>query len=455
MVQTQTYDYDFFVIGAGSAGVRASRMAAGFGARVGVCEERYLGGTCVNVGCVPKKLMVIAARFANHFADARGFAWTVGATEHDWAAFIATKDTEIGRLNETYGRMLDRAGVELIEGRGRLLDAHTVDIGGRRVTAEHILIGVGGWPRQPTFPGAEHCITSNEAFFLPERPRRVVVVGGGYIGVEFACIFNGLGTEVVQLYRGPLFLRGFDHDVRTHVAEQMRGTGIDLRFDADVASVARRDSGELVVTLQDGQELEADTVLVAIGRVPNTADLGLAEAGVATDARGAIVVDDDLRTNVPSIFACGDVIDRVQLTPVALAEGMAIARNLYGGYSYRVGYENVPSAVFSCPEIATVGLTEAQARERFDPVRIYRTSFRAMRDVMGGRNERALMKLIVDGATDRVVGCHMVGSDAGETIQGFAVALQCGATKAQFDRTIGIHPTIAEEMVTMRTAVDE
>ncbi len=446
-----SYDYDLFVIGGGSGGVRAARIAAGLGARVGLCEERDLGGTCVTVGCVPKKLLVYGSMIAEELRDAAGYGWTVGEAAFDWPTLIANKNKEIERLNGVYGRMLEGAGVVVHEGRGVLIDGHTIEIGGaRRLSADKILLAVGGWPMVPQIPGREHLITSNEAVFLPELPKRILIVGGGYIGAEFAGIFNGLGSRVTQIYRGPLFLRGFDDDVRAFVAEQMRGKGVDLRFDTDLVSV-RPQEGALLATLSEGQALDVDCVLAATGRAPLTRNLGLEAAGVEVDARGAIVVDEEMRTSAPSIYAVGDVIDRVALTPVALGEGMALARNLFGGASGRVDYRDIPSAVFSQPNIGVVGLTEAQARAQYGDVTIFRSTFRPMKFTVSGRPERTLMKLVVDKASDRVVGVHMVGPDAGEIIQGLAVALKCGATKAQFDATIGIHPTAAEEFVTMRT----
>ena len=446
-----SFDYDLFVIGAGSGGVRAARIAATYGARVAVAEESKLGGTCVNVGCIPKKLFVYAAHYADDFSDARGFGWTSGGEHHfDWKRLVAAKNDEIARLNGVYGRILDGAGVTRIEGRATLEDANTVLVDGRRVTARYILIAVGGWPFVPDLPGVEHAITSNEAFFLDSVPRRVVLVGGGYIASEFACIFHGMGSQVTQLYRGPLFLRGFDDDVRSTIAHEMRNKGIDLRFDTCATAIERTDEG-LRVSLTDGKVITADQVMFATGRQPKITGLGLDKAGVEVSA-GAIVVDEHLKTNIDSIYAVGDVIGGYELTPVALAEGMAVAKTLFGGEATVPSYDVVPSAVFTIPPIGTVGLTEAAARERYE-IDVYRSSFRPLKHTVSGRDEKTMMKLIVDRATDRVLGCHMVGADAGEIVQGFAVALRCGATKAQFDATIGIHPTSAEEFVTMRTPV--
>ncbi len=447
-------DYDFFVIGGGSGGVRAARIAGGHGATVAVAEERYLGGTCVNVGCVPKKLLVYASHFGEDFEDAAGFGWTVGERRFDWARLIANKNREIERLNRVYARMLEGSGAEVFDGRATLVDAHTVALGGKTYTAEYILIAVGGWPVVPAIPGAEHAITSNEAFFLERLPERVAVVGGGYVAVEFAGIFHGLGSKVTQLYRGPLFLRGFDDDVRAALAGEMTRKGIDLRFEANVERIEKIDGG-LRARLEDGAEIEADCIMYATGRAPSTANLGLADAGVELDAKGAVTVDAYSKTSVENIYAVGDVTDRVNLTPVAIKEGQAVADTIFGGKPTRPDHADVPSAVFSQPSIGTVGLTEGQARERHGAIDVYRASFRAMKHTLSGRDEKTMMKLIVDRASDRVVGVHMVGPDAGEIIQGIGIAVKCGATKAQFDATVGIHPTSAEEFVTMRDPLPE
>jgi glutathione reductase (NADPH) len=446
------YDFDLFVIGAGSGGVRASRISASYGARVAVAEERYLGGTCVNVGCIPKKLLVHASHFAEDFEDAEGFGWSVGERKFDWARLIANKDTEIERLNSVYGRLLDEAGVTRMDGRARLVDPHTVEIDGRTHTAANLLIATGGWPTLPVIPGIEHAISSNEAFHLQSLPERVIVVGGGYIAVEFAGIWNGLGAQTTELYRGELFMRGFDDDLRRTLADEMRKKGIDLRFNANIARIEKH-RGALRARLEDGTEIDADQILFATGRAPNTAGIGLAEAGVALDAAGAVVVDPYMRTSVPHIFAIGDVTNRLQLTPVAIHEGMAVAATLFKDRPTRPDHEDVPTAVFSQPTLGTVGLSETDARARYGALDIYRTSFRALKHTLSGRDERTLMKLVVDRASQRVVGAHMLGPDAGEIIQGIAIALKMGATKAQFDATIGIHPTSAEEFVTMRTPV--
>ena len=448
------YDYDFFVIGAGSGGVRACRIAASHGARVAVAEERYLGGTCVNVGCVPKKLLVYASHFGEDFEDSAGFGWSVGERKFDWATLIANKNDEISRLNGIYQGLLESSGVQIIDGSARLDDAHTVTVGDNSYTAEYVLVAVGGWPVVPDIPGKEHAITSNEAFFLERLPERVIVVGGGYVAVEFAGIFHGLGAEVTQLYRGSLFLRGFDDDIRAFLAGEMKKKGIDLRFEATVGNLAKNGDG-VRVTLGDGSTLEADVVMYATGRAPNTKGLGLEDAGVELDAKGAVVVDEYSRSSVDNIYAVGDVTDRINLTPVAIREGQAVAETLFNDNPTKPDHADVPSAVFSQPPIGTVGLTEAQARQRHGAVDVYTSSFRAMKHTLSGRDEQTFMKLIVDRASDRVVGCHMAGADAGEIIQGIGIAVKCGATKAQFDATVGIHPTTAEELVTMREKAPE
>ena len=446
------FDFDLFTIGAGSGGVRASRMSAAYGARVAVAEERYLGGTCVNAGCIPKKLLVYAAHYAEDFADAAGFGWSVGPRTFDWATLIANKDREIARLNTVHERLLDDAGVRRFEGRACVVDPHTVEIGGKRFTAENVLVATGGWPRRPEIPGSEHGISSNEAFHLKELPERVVVVGGGYIAVEFAGIFHGLGTSTTVLYRGDLFLRGFDDDVRTALAEEMRKKGVELRFGVNAVALEKHAPG-VRVCLADGSTLDADQVLFATGRAPNTAGLGLEACGVALDGAGAVVVDAFSRSSVPSIFAIGDVTNRLNLTPVAIHEAMALAATLFAGRPTAPEHENVPSAVFSQPSVGTVGLSEAAARVRYGELDVYRTRVGPLRHTLTGRDEKTMMKLVVDRASQRVVGAHMVGPDAGEIIQGVAIALKAGATKAIFDAAIAIHPTAAEEFVTMRAPI--
>ena len=452
------YDYDLFVIGAGSGGVRAGRMAAGYGARVAVAEERYLGGTCVNVGCVPKKLLVCASGFADHYREASGFGWTADAPAFDWGQLIANKNREIERLNGIYRGLLDGAGVELFEGRARLLDPHTVEIesgenGRHRVTADQVLIAVGSWPDLPPISGIEHAISSNEAFYLERLPERVAVVGGGYIGVEFAGIFAGLGCDVTLIYRGPLFLRGFDEEVRTHLAEEMRLRGIDLRFECQVESieeVTADDGDRLRLHLDNGDAVECGEVLYATGRKPLVADLGLETCGVARGELGEILVDEFSRSNVPNIWAIGDVTDRLNLTPVAIHEAMCLSRTLYADEPTAVDHETVATAVFSQPPLAAVGLTEEEARERYGDVDVYRSRFRPLKLTLTDNQERTLIKLIVDRRTDRVLGAHMLGADAPEIIQGLAVAVKMGATKKDFDAAMAIHPTSAEEFVTLR-----
>jgi glutathione reductase (NADPH) len=452
------HDYDLFVIGAGSGGVRAARMATGFGARVAIAEDRYLGGTCVNVGCVPKKLYVYAAEFGKAFKDARNFGWSVGGAGSaeaggtpvfDWATLRDNKKAEISRLNGIYENLLTGAKAELIDGRARIVDAHTVAVGEKRYTAGKILIATGGWPHIPEFPGSEHAVSSNEVFDLPRFPERLAIVGGGYIAVEFAGIFDGLGSRVTQLYRGPLFLRGFDADIRAHAAREIAKTGVDLRFEVNVQSIEPVVGG-LRVQLTDDSVIEVDTVLYATGRKPNLDGLGLENVSVRIGDAGTIDVDAEYRTSEPSIFALGDVTGGIELTPVALAEGMAFARRQFGGMQSAVDYDFIPTAVFCQPNIGTVGFTEEEARARFGRIRLFKSTFKPMKHTISGRDERTFMKLIVDQASDRVVGAHMMGPDAGEIMQGIAIAMRAGATKELFDTTIGIHPTAAEEFVTMR-----
>ena len=442
------YDYDLFTIGAGSGGVRASRWAAGLGARVAVAEERYLGGTCVNVGCIPKKLFAYAAHFHEDFEDAAGYGWRPGAAGFEWKTLIANKDREIARLNRVYERLLKDSGVEIFRARALVVDPHTIEVDGKRVSAAHILIATGGWPTKPAIPGAEFAFTSNEAFHLPELPPRVVVVGGGYIAAEFASIFNGLGVDTTLVYRGARLLRAFDADLGRFLGEQMAQKGVRIVYERNVANIER--GSALQSTLTDGTVLESDGVMFATGRAPNTRGLGLESAGVRLAAGGAAMVDGNFQTSVPSIHAIGDAVDRMQLTPVALAEGMVVAERLFGEGERTISYDNVATAIFSHPTVGTVGLSEAQARSRGLDVAIYRSTFTPLKHTLTGRGEKVLMKLVVDKAGDRVLGVHMVGAEAGEIIQGFAVALTCGATKKQFDATIGIHPTSAEEFVTMR-----
>ncbi|AXP02749.1 MULTISPECIES: glutathione-disulfide reductase [Pseudomonas] len=448
------YDFDLYVIGAGSGGVRAARFAAGFGAKVAVAESRYLGGTCVNVGCVPKKLLVYGAHYAEDFEQASAYGWTAGEPSFDWATLIANKNREINRLNDIYRNLLVNSGVVLHEGHARITGPHEVEINGQRYSAKHIMIATGGWPVIPDIPGREHAISSNEAFFLKELPKRVIVVGGGYIAVEFAGIFHGMGAQTSLLYRGELFLRGFDGAVRMHLAQELTRRGLDLQFNADIKSIEKLDDGSLSVELKDGKTLITDCVFYATGRRPMLDNLGLENTGVTLDEKGFVQVNEKYETTEPSILAIGDVTGRVQLTPVALAEGMAVARRLFKPEQYRlVDYRMIPTAVFSLPNIGTVGLTQEQAEEEGYTVEIFESRFRPMKLSLTDCQERTLMKLVVDAKTDKVLGCHMVGPDAGEIVQGLAIALKAGATKRDFDETIGVHPTAAEEFVTMRTPV--
>ncbi len=446
-------DFDLLVIGGGSGGVRAARIAAGHGARVALCEESRLGGTCVIRGCVPKKLLVYASQFAEAFEDAAGYGWDVGERSFSWPALVAAKEREITRLEQVYGRLLDGAGVEVLPGRGTFVDERTVDIDGRRVGAENILVAVGGRPFRPEIPGAELAISSDEAFDLEDFPRRVAVIGGGYIAVEFAGIFNGLGSAVTVNYRRERILRGFDPDVRRTVEAGMRGRGVSFHYGTEPARIDRNGDGSLRVEFVDGTAADYDQVLYATGRRPYTGTLGLEHAGVSTGPYGRIVVDEYSRSSVPHIFAVGDVTDRIALTPVALMEGHAFADTRFGGISRPVDHANVPSAVFSQPPCAGVGVTEEEARGAGISVKIFRSEFTPMKYTLSGRAEKGMMKLLVDAGDDRVIGMHVVGPDAAEIVQGFAVAVRAGLTKADFDRTIGIHPTSAEELVTMREPV--
>jgi glutathione reductase (NADPH) len=442
-------DFDLFVIGGGSGGVRCARVAAGHGARVAVAEQRFWGGTCVNVGCVPKKLMVMASEYGLAARDSHGFGWDTGPGRFSWAALIAAKDAEISRLNGIYRRLLDSAGCTVFEAHATLLDAHTLDVGGKQVTAERIVLATGGHPVRPDFPGAAHTIVSDDAFFLPDLPRRIVLLGGGYIAVEFAGIFSGLGAEVDLIYRQPLPLRGFDEDLRDALAEAMQAGGIRLHPSATIVAVEPAGTDKRVV-LSDGSVLPADLVFTATGRLPNTVGLGLERAGVATAGFGAVLVHGGAETTVANIYAIGDVTNRLNLTPVAIAEGHALADRLFGPAPRDWSLEAVATAVFSAPPIATVGLTETEAAAR-GPADIYLTRFTPMRHTLSGRARKTLMKLVVCQRTQRVLGAHMLGEDAPEIMQGLSIAINAGATKQDFDRTVGIHPTAAEEFVTLRT----
>ena len=451
---TSAYDYDFVVLGAGSGGVRAARMAASYGARVAVVENRFLGGTCVNVGCVPKKLFVYGSHFAEEFHDAAGYGWSVGSTDFHWGTLRDNKTREIERLNGVYQSLLDGAGVTRLWGTASFADPHTVLVDEQPVTAERILLATGGRPTLPDFPGQEHALISDDLFYLAELPRQAVVVGGGYIGVEFAGILQGLGVETELIYRRDLFLRGFDQSVRTFVRDELERKGIKLRFNTNVTSIEAAGQRKRL-SLTDGSTLEVDQALFATGRVPNTDALNLGVTGVALGERGEVLVDDGYQTNVPHIYALGDVTDRVQLTPVAIAEAMVLTNNLFTDNPKRtLSYDNIATAVFCQPNIGTVGLTEEEAGARFAKLRVYESNFRPMKYTLTSNQERSFMKLIVNDADDRVVGAHMVGPEAGEIIQGLAIAVNAGLTKAQFDQTIGIHPTAAEEFVTMRSPRD-
>jgi glutathione reductase (NADPH) len=442
-------DFDLFVIGGGSAGVRCARISAQHGARVGIAEDRHWGGTCVNIGCVPKKLLVQAGEFGGWADDAAGFGWTIQKGPHDWATLIAAKDREITRLEGIYRKLLSGAGATVLDGHATFVDPHTVEVGGQRFTADKIVIATGGHPERPDIPGAELGIISDDAFFLKTMPEHVVMVGSGYIAVEFAGIFRALGAEVHLVYRQPLPLRGFDQDIRGAMEEALSAQGVILHPGSTPGKL-EADGDRRILTLGDGRKLVTDLVFFATGRRANVEGLGLEKAGVGLNAKKAIRVDDQLRTTQPHIYAMGDVTDRVNLTPVATAEGHALADTLFGGPPRTVSFRNIPSAVFTTPPVATVGLTEEQA-SAMGPVDIYLTHFTPMRHNLSGRDRKTTMKLVVDKASQKVVGAHMLGEDAAEIIQGIAIAVVMGATKADFDRTIGIHPTAAEEFVTLRT----
>jgi glutathione reductase (NADPH) len=445
------YDFDMITIGAGSGGVASSRRAGSYGAKVAIVEESRIGGTCVLRGCVPKKLLVYGAQFADAFADAAGFGWTVAPPTFDWPALISAKNKELDRLEQIYINMLKNSGVEIIEGRAVVADPHTVEIGGRHYTAETILIATGGHPTVPNIPGIEHVISSNEALDLPALPRKIVIVGGGYIAVEFAGIFRGFGSEVVEIIRREELLYGFDDDLRISLAQEMRGRGVEIHTRTQVARIEKAPREGYSVFTAAGQEISADLVMYATGRGPNTRRLGLDAAGIKTAEKGAVLVDEWSRTSVANVYAIGDVTDRLNLTPVAIAEGRALAETLFNNNPIKMDHDDVPTAVFSNPPIGTVGLTEELARRQYgDDVDVYCARFKPMKNTLSGRDERTFMKLVVDGKTDRVIGCHMLGPDAPEIIQGLAIAVKCGASKGMFDQTVGIHPSAAEEFVTMR-----
>jgi glutathione reductase (NADPH) len=447
-----TFDFDLFVIGGGSGGVRAARMAAQRGARVALAECAELGGTCVNVGCIPKKLYSYAAGYAEAFEEAAGFGWQVGEPRFDWDTLKANRAREIQRLNSVYRGLLDGAGVTLLQGWAQLADPHTVQVDDQRYTARYVLIATGGMPSVPAVSGGDHVIVSDAMFDLDPFPKRLAVVGAGYIACEFASIFNGLGAQVTQMCRGAHLLSDFDEDVRQFLAKEMTRAGVDIRLNTEIQMITRQKDG-LCATLSRGQRVEVDAVLYATGRVPNTGGMGLEAAGVQLNEQGGVVVDAHYRSSVPSVYAVGDVSSRQQLTPVALAEAMVVVDALFGKGQRALDYDYTPTAVFTHPNIGTCGYTEAAARMKFGRVTLFSSEFRALRHTLSGSGERTFMKLVVDTASDRVVGLHMVGPDAGEVVQGFAVAMRAGATKAMFDSTIGIHPTVAEEFVTMRESM--
>lgn len=445
----EAFDYDLFVIGAGSGGVRACRIAASLGARVAVAEERYFGGTCVNVGCVPKKLYSYAAHYYDDFEDSKGFGWDFDNLRFDWGILKSNKDNEINRLNDIYKSILDSNKVDIFEARARVSGSNEVQVDGKTITAKHILVAVGGWPWAPEFPGSELTINSNDVFAMDRLPAEIAVMGGGYIAVEFASIFSRLGCKTSLIYRGDQLLRGFDADVREFITAEI-GNHVDLYLEEDIENIVKQNN-QLTVSFKSGSKLGCDMVLAATGRKPLTDDLGLETVGVELANNGAIKVNERFQTAEPSIYAVGDVIDRIALTPVALAEGQIVARALFSNDEQAMDYKNIATAVFCHPNIGTVGLSEQEALDDGLEIDVYESVFRPMKHTLSGRNEKSMIKLIVDRTSDRVVGLHLVAADAGEIVQGLSVAINCGATKADFDRTIGIHPTLAEEFVTMRT----
>ena len=448
---THNYDYDYFVIGAGSGGVRSSRIAAGLGAKVGIAEYKDIGGTCVNVGCVPKKIMAYAADYHAHFEDAQGYGWDIQIPEKlDWKKFISRKDAEIKRLNSIYDGLLEKAGVDYYPHHACFIDEHTLEVGNEKITADKILIAVGGTPRKDIIPGAEYTHTSDEIFHLEKQPGHLLIIGGGYIAVEFAHIFHGMGSKVELCYRGDLFLRGFDDDMRQTLCEEMMKQGVELHFHCDLSRVEKK-GDKLVAHMSSGQTIETDCILSAIGRIPNTQGLNLDKIGLELEENGQIKINNQYQTNIEHIYALGDVANRWNLTPVATAEGQTLARRLFGEQKEgSVCYQNITTAIFSQPPIATVGFSEQQAKDNGYDIEVFKARFRSMKFILADRDEKILMKLVVDKKTDKVLGVHMIGLDAPEIMQGFAVALNAGATKADFDRTIGIHPTSAEEFVTMK-----
>ena len=444
------YDFDLFVIGAGSGGVRAARVSADLGARVGIAEERYLGGTCVNVGCVPKKLFVYGSHYSEDLEDASSYGWSVESTNFSWPILRDNKTNEIKRLNSIYQNLLEASGVEIFNNTATFVDENTVQVGSSKVTSEKILVATGSWPYVPEFRGREFIISSNEMFYLDSLPKRISIVGGGYIAVEFAGIMNGLGVDTTLIYRGPILLRGFDQGIREFVKNELEKKGIRLLFNCGVQSIEKRSGGHLL-QLSNGQSISADQVMYATGRSPNTQRLGFENTNVLLNSEGAVVVNDQYQTRASNIYAVGDVINRAQLTPVAIAEGMAFANANFGTTSRHVDYSLIPTCVFCQPNIGTVGPTEEQARATYSDLHVFETSLKPMKHTLTGSSERSYLKLLVDGETDRVIAVHMVGPEAGEIVQGLAVAISAKATKADFDRTIAIHPTMAEEFVTMRS----
>lgn len=444
-----TFDYDLFVVGAGSGGVRAARMSASLGVKVAIAEERYLGGTCVNVGCIPKKLFVYGSHFSEEFNEAAAYGWDLDQVKFNWPTLLQNKNKEIARLNGIYRNLLESPGVDIFDGHAELCDEHTIEVNGKKLTSSNILLAMGSWPAVPDILGREHAQTSNEAFFFESLPSSIIVVGGGYIAVEFAGIYQALGIDTTLLYRGPLFLRGFDDSIREHVRDELKAKGVKLLFNTTVERIAK-ENDQKIVELQDGSTLAAEEILYATGRKPLSNACGLDRAGVRLDEGGAVCVNSMYQTNIPHIYAIGDIIDRVQLTPVAIAEGMCIAYNLFGGEARQVSYEDIATSVFCQPNIGTVGPTEQIANEEYANLHVYESSFRALKHTLGSNPERTYMKLLVDGDSDKVIAAHMVGPEAGEIVQGLAVAIKAGASKADFDATIGIHPTAAEEFVTMR-----
>jgi glutathione reductase (NADPH) len=449
------YDFDYFVIGAGSGGVRSARIARSHGATVAIAEETYMGGTCVNVGCVPKKLFSYAAQFQHNFEDAVGFGWDKATPGHDWSTLVKNKDSEIKRLNNIYRNMLEKQDIKILDGRARIVDEHTVSVNDKTYTADKILIAVGGTPTLPDHNGVEHAITSNEVFYLKDFPKDILIVGGGYIALEFASIFQNLGSNVTLFYRRDLFLRGFDTDVRMALRDEMIKQGVNIIFNSPAITDIDKIDDRLKVTLDNGEALETDQVLYAIGRKPLTEDLGLENVNIETDEAGAIKINEAYQTSVANIYAVGDVTNRINLTPVALNEGHVLADHLFNTSDRKLSYDNIATAVFTIPPLATCGLTEEQALPKYKKLRIYQSSFRPMKYTMSGRDEKTLMKLVVDDASDKVVGAHMMGVDTPEMMQAISIAMNMDATKADFDRTVGIHPTSAEEFVTMRSVSRE